>query len=195
MAWVAVDQNKREWIYVFNPIRTFRLKGGTVFIWVSKDIDPIRLPLGSIEKLIGKKLTWDDEPVELKERKGEFTTLYDSFGTPIHEGDTVEYYDWCHASGGTYHEGPYECELANLPEGFIERAKTNGYPIENRWEMVNGTECILMHKPKVGVVKWNSEMVTYEPIIKDDEDYDFGTCFHPIVINGERGSYCKVISK
>ena len=25
------------------------------------------LPKGSIEKLIGKKLTWDDSPVELKE--------------------------------------------------------------------------------------------------------------------------------
>lgn len=26
----------------------------------------IELPKGSIEKLIGKKLTWDDQPVEIK---------------------------------------------------------------------------------------------------------------------------------
>lgn len=28
---------------------------------------PINLPKGSIEKLIGKKMTWKDEPIELKE--------------------------------------------------------------------------------------------------------------------------------
>lgn len=27
----------------------------------------LELPKGSIKKLIGKELTWDDEPVELKE--------------------------------------------------------------------------------------------------------------------------------
>lgn len=27
----------------------------------------IRLPKGSIRKLIGRELTWEDEPVELKE--------------------------------------------------------------------------------------------------------------------------------
>ena len=30
-------------------------------------VNKITLPKGSIEKLIGKKLTWEDEPVELKE--------------------------------------------------------------------------------------------------------------------------------
>ena len=31
------------------------------------DNPTISLPKGSIEKLIGRKLTWEDEPVELKE--------------------------------------------------------------------------------------------------------------------------------
>lgn len=29
--------------------------------------DEVKLPKGSIEKLIGKKLTWKDEPVKVKE--------------------------------------------------------------------------------------------------------------------------------
>lgn len=29
--------------------------------------DTIELPKGSIKKLIGRELSWDDEPVELKE--------------------------------------------------------------------------------------------------------------------------------
>ena len=31
----------------------------------SSDIDRVPLPKGSIKKLIGKELTWNDEPVEI----------------------------------------------------------------------------------------------------------------------------------
>lgn len=34
--------------------------------WVSKGWNLIHLPKGSIEKLIGKELKWEDEPVKLK---------------------------------------------------------------------------------------------------------------------------------
>jgi hypothetical protein len=64
MAWVAVDKNSREWVYHFEPIRDDESK-----MFVGKEHEPIRLPIGSIEKLIGKKLTWNDEPVELKEKE------------------------------------------------------------------------------------------------------------------------------
>ena len=59
MAWVAVNSYKCEFMFRDKP---FRYKGH----W---DIIPrynIPLPLGSIKKLIGRKLTWDDEPVELR---------------------------------------------------------------------------------------------------------------------------------
>jgi len=63
MAWVAVDKNGRELTasYNFNNKDTEHLKNITDLIVV--------LLKGSIEKLIGRKLTWEDEPVELKEKE------------------------------------------------------------------------------------------------------------------------------
>lgn len=65
MSYVAVDKNSEEWVYEAKPIRCPEYKrwqptngNGWVF-----------LPRGSIEKLIGRKLTWEDESVELKEIK------------------------------------------------------------------------------------------------------------------------------
>lgn len=74
MAWLAVDKNNDEHIYNHKPSRIKQI--GT---WCSDysvendegsfdDIEDefIKLPTGSIEKLIGKQLTWEDEPVEIK---------------------------------------------------------------------------------------------------------------------------------
>lgn len=57
MAWVAVDKNGEEWVYSNEPMR----EDGVFFEFDSK----VWIPSGSIEKLIGRKLTWEDEPVEL----------------------------------------------------------------------------------------------------------------------------------
>lgn len=64
MAWVAVDKEGRECIYQFRPIKR-EIDGEFIpryeySMWLV-------LPKGSIKKLIGKDLTWQDEPVELKE--------------------------------------------------------------------------------------------------------------------------------
>ena len=62
MAWVAVDKDGRECIYQFRPKRgnnEFRPLYG-YSMWMA-------LPKGSIKKLIGRDITWQDEPVELKE--------------------------------------------------------------------------------------------------------------------------------
>ncbi len=61
MAFVAIDKDGAEAIYQDKPMRknnqwTYLCGEETVYV-----------PEGSIEKLIGKKLTWEDEPVELKE--------------------------------------------------------------------------------------------------------------------------------
>lgn len=59
-AWVAVDKDEREHVFMDYPTRDdvgFG-SGYMQYVW---------LPSGSIEKLIGRKLTWSDEPVELKE--------------------------------------------------------------------------------------------------------------------------------
>ena len=64
MAWVAVDSYNKEVIFLRKPKRVYRF-------WVDANEDSedtqISLPKGAIKKLIGRDLTWQDEPVELKE--------------------------------------------------------------------------------------------------------------------------------
>lgn len=60
MAWVAVDDQGYETIHEYIPTRT------DDWYWRSEE-SYVFIPSGSIEKLIGRKLTWSDEPVELKE--------------------------------------------------------------------------------------------------------------------------------
>lgn len=65
MAWVAVDKNGSEAIYDDKPIRN------NVSNWWQSygfgDENVIELPQGTIEKILGRKLTWSDKPVELTE--------------------------------------------------------------------------------------------------------------------------------
>lgn len=56
MAWLAVCDNGDEYIF----------KSKQLHLWLELD-KGIKLPKGSIEKLIGKKLTWRDEPVEFND--------------------------------------------------------------------------------------------------------------------------------
>lgn len=64
MAWVAVDKDGTEVICNPEPYRD------TVdFMWCIESgfySGAIQLPKGTIKKLLGRKLTWEDEPVELK---------------------------------------------------------------------------------------------------------------------------------
>lgn len=96
-AWVAVDKDGTEKIFNSIPIRRNDLISIAFGIvtqrtirnaynknkrrkwaahWSTDETDPlpegaIVLPKGSIQKLIGRNLTWKDEPVELTESKGE----------------------------------------------------------------------------------------------------------------------------
>lgn len=70
MAWLAVNKNNDEIISTGKPERSW---GGewsySEEIWVESECGSVELtimlPKGSIYKLIGKELTWNDEPVEL----------------------------------------------------------------------------------------------------------------------------------
>lgn len=67
MAWVAVHKNGGESIFAFKPVRKFDCwwnKQTTENDWYDTEIS---LPKGAIKKLIGRDLTWEDEPVELKD--------------------------------------------------------------------------------------------------------------------------------
>lgn len=61
MAWLAVDQYG-EWIFDRKPIRC---KEKNEFEILSVYDSIIKLPQDSIKKLIGRDLTWEDEPVEI----------------------------------------------------------------------------------------------------------------------------------
>ena len=61
MAWVAVNKDGAESIFTLKPSRTDRDSFAPDFC------AEISLPKDSIKKLIGRDLTWSDEPVELKE--------------------------------------------------------------------------------------------------------------------------------
>lgn len=62
IAYVAVDGDTgNECIYDKKPKRCLGF-------WKTENGVYVDLPKGTIEKLIGKKLTWEDEPVALKEK-------------------------------------------------------------------------------------------------------------------------------
>ena len=63
MAYVATDKDGSEWVFKYKPDRDERSP-----IWFN-EYDYVKLPKGSIAKLICRELTWDDEPVELVETK------------------------------------------------------------------------------------------------------------------------------
>ncbi len=68
MAWVAVNENEDEYIFEAMPERCFGWQWLPTFCESQDRIyDSIKLPKGSIKKLIGRELSWNDEPVELKE--------------------------------------------------------------------------------------------------------------------------------
>ena len=60
-AWVAVDKDSSEFIYTNKPDRDTK-----EMMWLSTGDGCIPLPKGSIKALIGRELSWSDEPVELK---------------------------------------------------------------------------------------------------------------------------------
>ena len=65
--WVAVDADGSEWIFTENPYRYEEPKRKRYGNWLVSDGNYMELPKGSIKALIGRELTWNDEPVELKE--------------------------------------------------------------------------------------------------------------------------------
>lgn len=72
MSWLAVDKGGCEHIFAEKPCRN---ESNTLWICSVVYLYGQRyantgccyLPKGTIKKLIGRELTWDNEPVELKE--------------------------------------------------------------------------------------------------------------------------------
>ncbi len=75
MAWVCVGYSGEELVFVNKPHRrisknVFQIDDDDIIdrYWIDdKYCGYLNLPKGSIKRLIGKDLSWSDEPVELKE--------------------------------------------------------------------------------------------------------------------------------
>lgn len=73
MSWVACGSHNEELIFDYEPYRTCKYTSNDEKICYWRGFaegryvdEPKELPRGSIKKLIGRELTWDDDPVELK---------------------------------------------------------------------------------------------------------------------------------
>lgn len=73
MAWVAVDKYGNENIFSIKPLRTKQFweipfekyyddNGSNVYYYHGEDII---LPKGTIRKILGYELTWDNDPVQI----------------------------------------------------------------------------------------------------------------------------------
>ena len=68
MSWLAVDGNGQEFIYRNKPERHW-VKTIKKFVATNyTEYKLFNLPKGSIDKLLGYKLTWKDEPVRINNR-------------------------------------------------------------------------------------------------------------------------------
>ena len=86
MAWVAVTKHGREFISMCKPIRV--TDEDNYYGW--KDtFTEVSLYSGSIKKLIGRDLSFTDEPVELGQIKNEKGYLY-----------LRHNYKWCYVCKG-----------------------------------------------------------------------------------------------
>lgn len=124
------------------------------------------------------------------EEKENFTGYYDSFGEPIFEGSEIEYFDGCYCNEGAYYEK--NCKDTKS-EDFIERAKKNGYTVKYEEKLHSGKLFLQMMKPCRGIVKWNQECVTYEPLVNSQDDFFNNSFLYLVSIYKEKGAYCKVI--
>lgn len=63
MAWLAVDRDGTE-LYFYGKPKRLERKGEWVFN--NQDMkDAYVLPKGAIERFLGRKVTWEDEPIEI----------------------------------------------------------------------------------------------------------------------------------
>ena len=71
MAWLCKDEEGDELVFDEKPTLFLSDQTGLKYWWyswfISKDFrhNPISLPSGSIQKLIGRELKWEDDCVEI----------------------------------------------------------------------------------------------------------------------------------
>mgnify|MGYP007070627954 CR=1 FL=1 len=58
MAWLAVDKNGQEWIYIRKPVKF-------ASSWRPQDGNCTQLPKYTIRDLLDKNMEFEDEPIEI----------------------------------------------------------------------------------------------------------------------------------
>lgn len=62
--WVAVDKGGTECLYKDKPVRSEERNS-----WLPSSISFILLPRGTVERMLGYKLTWENEPIKIDMNK------------------------------------------------------------------------------------------------------------------------------
>lgn len=69
MAWLARDLSEDLYVYDLKPVRDSEYGQWIIpgaFRYEVFDANMVELPSDADEKLIGRHITWEDEPIELK---------------------------------------------------------------------------------------------------------------------------------
>lgn len=98
----------------------------------------------------------------------QYIGIKDINGKEVYENDIVDYFDWCYASIMQNH--------FNLSKEDQKKIWHSDKKIENDFENAYGDKWKEIYYPLRGVVKWNNEYLSYEPLIFSQDDYN-GNCF------------------
>lgn len=65
MLWVAVDKNNKIYLFDVEPIKDYET-GEYSFPTNSKSVNYVEISVHTMIKLIGRSLSWEDEPIEIE---------------------------------------------------------------------------------------------------------------------------------
>ena len=92
MVYLTVDKDGEENLWDSLPVRN---EDGEYWAPIDKVTINATMPTGSIESLIDKRLTWDDEPHPVNDTLGIVKMfLYQKAASNIYEGDSDNYDDY-----------------------------------------------------------------------------------------------------
>lgn len=63
--YAAVDGDKSEWLYDIKPERTV-FRGKKIWTIHNSSMYTLSLPIGTIKKIAGREITYNDDPIEVK---------------------------------------------------------------------------------------------------------------------------------